>query len=630
MVYSSTPTYYDTLGAGDAETRIHRKGWHPVIKQHEDEAGHLPAVSRNTQLVSKTELTTELGRVSDVSSLKNYAYLGAYDEPDCSTGGVWIVDIANPAAPKKVGFIKSHEDTYTAEGVHATSITTPQFKGDVLAFSNEICQSGNTANGVGGMTLYDVSNPLAPRKLVEGFGDFTNKGKAQTKANMIHSVLMWDAGEKAYAVMVDDMEDLDVDIVDITNPAKPKLVSETGLPHWPTAKSDGYGNTNFFHDVEVRQFGDKWIMLASYWDTGYVKLDVTDPANPKFLDDSDFGGSDPEFPGVGQPEGNGHQGNWTRDGKYFVATDEDFSPFRTSPLQITDGPNAGTYSSVPIGGGGPVTLLADKRANGPTVYGGYGCSASAPIPPRSQTLPPVLPTGEEAILVLQRGPTGDPSATEQACFPGEKAANGYAAGYDVVVIAGRHLGSAAADEPPYCGSGGYPAQPVVSFCIGHGGLHALFDKMPAQYGAYDPALEPAIGDVGARIDVKEIFDGWGYVRLFDAGSMTNLDTYAVEETKLESNAIGHGDLSVHETDPDLFADDLMHFSYYAAGYRAARVVPTDGGGARLEEVAAFIDQGGNNFWGVHPIKDTRPGKEGNTLVLLSDRDFGLYVVDYTG
>jgi hypothetical protein len=628
VYFTGSPTYYDLLGAGDTADRIHRKGYHPTVQQHEGEGGHLPPVSRNVNLVSKLELTGETGRVSDVSALKNYAYLGAYDEPVCDTGGVWIVDIANPAKPRKVGFLPSHEDTYTAEGVHAATITTGSFNGDLLAFSNEICQSGRTSNGVGGMTLYDVSNPRAPKKLIEGFGDYTTKGQSQRKSHQIHSVLMWDAGSRAYAVMIDDEEDLDVDIVDITNPTKPKLISETGLPHWPAAKSDGYGNEDLFHDVEVRKVGTKWIMVASYWDTGYVKLDVTDPANPKYLDDSDFGPTDPEFPGVGAPEGNGHQGNWTRDGAYFVATDEDFSPYRTTPLKVTTGPNAGEYSSQPISGGGPVTVLPDKRLNGPTVYGGYGCNTSAAIPPRSQTLPSVLATGEEAILVLQRGPEGDPSATEEACFPGEKAANGRAAGYDAVVIAGRHLGTAAADEPPYCGAGDYPAEPIVSFCIGHGALHVLFNKMPPQYAAYDPALEPAIGAVGERIDVTAVFDGWGYVRLFDPATMQNLDTYAVPESKLESNAVGAGDLSVHEVDPDPFRSRLMHSSYYSAGYRAIRVVQSTSG-PQLQEVGAFIDQGGNNFWGVHPIRDTRPGQEGEALVLLSDRDYGLYVLEHT-
>jgi hypothetical protein len=63
----------------------------------------------------------------------------------------------------------------------------------------------------------------------------------------------------------------------------------------------------------------------------------------------------------------------------------------------------------------------------------------------------------------------------------------------------------------------------------------------------------------------------------------------------------------------------MHVSYYAGGYRALQIAEGNGG-ARLEEVGAFIDEGGNNFWGVHPMADTRAGHEGQTLVLLSDRD----------
>ena len=218
-----------------------------------------------------------------------------------------------------------------------------------------------------------------------------------------------------------------------------------------------------------------------------------------------------------------------------------------------------------------------------------------------------LPAGEEAILVLQRGPDGDPSATEESCFPGDKAAAGRAAGYDAVVIAGRHLGSAAADEPPYCGSGAYPTDaPIVSFCIGHGALHTLFNKLPAQYAEYVPAQEPAIGDIGEQIDVTAVFDGWGYVHLFDAGTFAGPRHVRRDESQDEAYATGAGDLSVHEVDPDPFRNDLMHFSYYAAGYRVARIEQTDSG-PKLKEVGAFIDEGGNNFWGVEPDR-RQPGR----------------------
>ncbi len=56
-----------------------------------------------------------------------------------------------------------------------------------------------------------------------------------------------------------------------------------------------------------------------------------------------------------------------------------------------------------------------------------------------------------------------------------------AAGYDVVVITQRHLGSADA-ATPYCGSGGYPAE-AASFptiCTTHAGLHAMFGQERAR------------------------------------------------------------------------------------------------------------------------------------------------------
>jgi hypothetical protein len=42
-------------------------------------------------------------------------------------------------------------------------------------------------------------------------------------------------------------------------------------------------------------------------------------------------------------------------------------------------------------------------------------------------------------------------------------------------------------------------------------------------------------------------------------------------------------------------------------------------------VGHFIDQGGNNFWGVQVFEH-----EGQEYVAASDRDFGLYIFRYTG
>jgi hypothetical protein len=45
----------------------------------------------------------------------------------------------------------------------------------------------------------------------------------------------------------------------------------------------------------------------------------------------------------------------------------------------------------------------------------------------------------------------------------------------------------------------------------------------------------------------------------------------------------------------------------------------------IQEVGAFIDEGGNNFWGVEVWHD----EHGEQFVLASDRDLGLYIFKYT-
>lgn len=47
---------------------------------------------------------------------------------------------------------------------------------------------------------------------------------------------------------------------------------------------------------------------------------------------------------------------------------------------------------------------------------------------------------------------------------------------------------------------------------------------------------------------------------------------------------------------------------------------------KLVEVGSFIEQGGNNVWGVEVFT----GTDGKEYVAASDRDLGLYIFEYTG
>jgi len=602
-------------------------GAHP--KQHGEVDGHLLGTGAwgNVELVSKAVLTTTPDLVADVTvnPAGTYAFLANWGEPKCPDNseaggqnnpdaGAWVVDIRDLANPRKVGFIPSSQDSRPGEGMQVLTVTTKFFNGDMLVMNNEQCGK----NGRGGVSLWNVTNPNKPARLAENWGD---RGFADF--NDIHSAFAWDAGAKAYVVTVDNFEFPDVDILDITNPKRPRLIAEYDLNDHAVDQPEIGLTESFIHDMTVKKIGDRWIMLVSYWDGGFVKLDVTDPANVVFLGDTDYNNPDPELlesTGVSlTPEGNGHQAEFTLDNEYFIATDEDFDAYRSTLFSITSGPNAGSeYQTAPTGGGASVTLLPDLKLNGPVVYGGYGCPDSDPIPPADSIAWPALAPGEEKIVVLQRGPEQDPSAPEEACFPGEKAEAGHMAGYDAIVLVARHLGETTESLPPFCGTGAFPAhEPIVTVCTTHTAYHHMFNTTPSFELPYpdEPNNEPDIGTLGERIEVGSIFDGWGYVHLYDNATLAELDTFAIPEAHDPAFSSGFGDLTVHEvaTDPD--EADRAYLSYYSGGLRALQIV-----GEELVETGGYLDPNGNDFWGVESFV-----RNGRTIILASDRDSGLWI-----
>ena len=599
MLTGGTASAHDVDGSKLEDDGVIDSGkeTHNQDAQHGGDEGHLPPTSSNVAVIGSVDVADGAGRTADVSAKGNYAYLGRYYEPTCSTGGIDVVDISNPADPKYVSTIPSHTDTFTGEGSQVVTLSTASFTGDLLVYNNEICPG--TAQGIGGVTLVDVTNPLRPKKLVEGFGDITVNGNSQRHANEVHSAFAWQSGSKAYVVLVDDEEETDVDILDITNPSRPKLISETDL----TAATEQplgavNGDSAFLHDMVVKKIGTQQIMLLSYWDGGYAKLDVTNPASPRFLSDTDYPALDPVRAEYGQqisPEGNGHQAEFTRDNKYFIATDEDFDPYRFT-ARITDGPHAGsTFTAVQ---GTNNRLDADTPLTGPTAFVGLACDA--------------LPAGSGAgkVAVIERG----------VCDFTVKVANAEAAGYTGAIIFNR--------------TGADGCETLVSMLIAaERDIPAVFVSRTDGFRILGQSLTgytcgvdgsgtptPPVGTSSSAVDISGVFDGWGYVHLYNAKTMAEVDTYAIPEGQDVAYAQGFGDLSVHEvaTDPDA---DLGYISYYAAGFRVVKYGPSG-----MTEVGRFIDQGGNNFWGVEVYKHPN----GQKYVLASDRDKGLYIFQYTG
>jgi hypothetical protein len=578
-------------------THNHHAGDH----QHGEVEGHLePFQTDNIDLVSSLALkNVEPGKIADVGIHNGFAYLAAWGGETCKYNGVHVVDIRDVDAPKEVAFIQAKEGSAPGEGVQALSISTKAFKGDILVTNNETC---NEKTGFGGLNIYNVTNPGRPAMLTEGFGDETVPGQGKKAANEIHSIYAWQAGTKAYAVIVDNDEGADIDIVDISDPKKPKLIVEVDADErWPQIVQPSPTNLTqvFHHDVVVKAIAGRQIMLVSYWDGGYLKLDVTDPANPVYLGDSDFPNPDSELlaqAGLSEPpEGNAHQAEFTLDDRYILAADEDFSPYAFAAT--TD--DGLTFSAIPGDQTGEVE--AGDEVAGTAVYVGRACIGDTAVPAGV--------AGQIAVVV--RG----------LCTFTEKIANVEAAGgYDAVIVVNREGGDACG--PLAMSVQGEIVAVSVERSVGYDLFDiAGFDPAACLIGAASELPGVAIGTVGDTVSLRSYFDGWGYVRLFsnNNGKLQQLDTYAIPEAMDPAFAEGFGDLSVHEVATSLIDPSLAYISYYAGGLR---VVDIDG--EQIAEVGAYIAEGGNNFWGVQAFI----GSDGEEYIAMSDRDMGLFIFQY--
>lgn len=598
-----------------------------AIAHESDNDGHVPAnVNYGFEVIGRDTLAgIQDGLYTDVWSHEGYAYVGTFQEPGCTNAGVFIVDIQqainnSPAIEgATVAEIRSAPNTRINDvKVHKVGST------DVLITTQEPCgkpipggpvsdgnANGNGAPfqvGQGGISLYDVTDPTKPKSLKRNFLEFEG----------VHNTYPWTHNGKSYLIGTANTFDFqDTFLVDISKPQSPKLLTITGANDWladinfdqlETGSSGGIFN----HDVWVEAIDGRQIAVVSYWDLGFVTLDVTNPSNPVFLGDSTY--PDPE-PILGLPyEGNAHAAVFGGDGDYIFGGDEDFSPAAFGvDFNGTDYP-AGSAQF------GPPSI----ELEGNVVWtGGEGCTPGE--------LPPAVGGGQVALI--QRG----------SCFFQDKAESAEAQGYDGYIVANSEANGDALIN----------MAPRDNAPVGIPGIFVGFSTGEVMKAA----------EVGfAR--AESIFDGWGYLHVLNNTSSTitvptmgrnnpetksvgylgELGYYAPAET-MEPPASGDltefGDLTMHNIEADPSTQDVvpsfdagprMFVSWYTLGMRALEYRPghyhtnSNGEGSysqNVHEVGRYIAADGSNYWGVHVDEI-----DGQQIILASDRNTGLWIFSF--
>ena len=271
--------------------------------EEQDHDAHLEAIldpsppapqakSRNVEVLA--HVYPGPGTNADVYGYRNHAYLASWVGRGCLSKGVRVYDLRDPRNPTHVSTFAdvasdpSLRRTWT-EKVIVKHVNTPAFNGDLAVVSFQTCSG--TADRLDpsvfrGFGLYDVTNPAQPVQLaLYATEPGVNRGS--------HEIWLESAGDRAYVytAIIDselrtERAKADFRIVDVSDPRSPVEVGqwgawkELGIPPRET------GRQNFVHSVITND--QATLAYLSYWDLGTVILDISNPAQPRYLGRTSF------------------------------------------------------------------------------------------------------------------------------------------------------------------------------------------------------------------------------------------------------------------------------------------------------------------------------------------------------
>jgi hypothetical protein len=550
--------------------------------------------AREVSLIGALKLDPfNVGVHGDVAAWKDLAFVGKWREA-CPGTGVDIIDIKRPRNPVKIADTLDYADT-SMEDMQVMKIRGR----DILGIGLQDCGNSETAGTVG-LELYDITNPRNPQFLSlfngEDFGmeaehghvhefDLTRTPDGRTLALLASPDL-----EALTANPPDFVDGIgDLLIVDITDPTNPTLLSHWGVLQEPALGLDVYLNSLAGGDARtldhsVRANKDGTLAYVSYWDAGFVILDISDPANPVFLGRTTYA------PGE---EGNAHSVDESPNGEILVAADEDYIPFE---LQFTSSAFPGMREAFEGTFTAPIVTLPGRAMEGEVVHVGRGCPADPvlglPVPD------PYLADPAGKIALIERG----------VCRFDNKIARAQLAGAIGAIV----YNNAENGETPFLMGGDNPVLAGSPDVIG------TTITIPAVSVVRSTGLLLVGGTPPVTARAAAVFNGWGYLRFFDISDPANpvqISSFATANVSNEDVALD-GTWTVHNPE---WHGTKVYVSWYSDGIRVLDLRdPTS-----PEEVAFWVGAGAPadappvNIWSVVPHQG---------LLVASDRNYGLYIL----
>jgi hypothetical protein len=292
-------------------------------------------ISPNLEVVAQEPLDNR-GFNGDVWAHKGYAYVGHWGFQDWASGsktrfcpespnnGVAVVRVDKDAGTaRRVATLRNPAGTSAEDVV----VYTADDGRDIAAAGIQWCGGSRyDANAERGLMLWDVSNPADPRQIgywrsaccTRGVHEFEVERHARNSRTYAYVTVPTSRYPDANTPsgFRDAAGDGDFRMIDITNPSSPTQVSSWGVQDAGGPWYGGQGcdaDANYGHGAEPSEDGT--LVFLSYWDSGFIALDVSNPGRPVLKGRTVY---PPEA------DGDAHSSSYDDTRRLLFTADEDF------------------------------------------------------------------------------------------------------------------------------------------------------------------------------------------------------------------------------------------------------------------------------------------------------------------
>ncbi len=302
------------------------------------EGGSKAGSAWNMEVVGHNDLNGR-GFNADVWKYKNYAYVGNWGFADWATGnnrfcpsppndGVAVVDVSKPANPTRVATLQNPIGTSAEDVVVYTAAYGLLAGHDIAAAGIQWCGGDRHDPGaVHGLMLWDVTDAAHPVQLgfydsgccARGVHEFEVQNRPDLGLGRTFAYATVPAGSYPDPENANGLRDAagkgDFRLIDITDPTSPFEVSTWKVQQagGPFAAQGGDPDGNYGHGAEPSEDGK--LVFLSYWDSGYIRLDLTDPAHPVYTGRAAF---------PANADGDAHSSQYDEERQLLFSGDEDF------------------------------------------------------------------------------------------------------------------------------------------------------------------------------------------------------------------------------------------------------------------------------------------------------------------